>query len=178
VGGQSGDRGQALTRYQPAVDGEWITPARRGYRMRCCDCGLVHVIDFRLRPTLNGGRKLQYRATRDRRATAGSRHRTAEQLEHLWWTLLKTSMTKRESRQMPLTSKGSKIMKNMKKQYGEKKGESVFYGARNKGTIKGVEPPSRQRASAPKPAKKAKSKRTSTPERRSLARRFPDNTPA
>lgn len=40
---------------------------------------------------------------------------------------------------MPLTKKGSEIMHNMKKEYGDKKGESVFYASRNKGTIKGVE---------------------------------------
>ena len=40
---------------------------------------------------------------------------------------------------MPLTEKGKKIMKSMKKQYGKRKGETVFYASRNKGVIKGVE---------------------------------------
>ena len=40
---------------------------------------------------------------------------------------------------MPLKEKGKKIMKSMKKQYGKKKGETVFYASRNKGVIKGVE---------------------------------------
>jgi hypothetical protein len=40
---------------------------------------------------------------------------------------------------MPLTSKGKKIMKAMDKEYGDKKGEKVFYASRNKGVIKGVE---------------------------------------
>ena len=40
---------------------------------------------------------------------------------------------------MPLTTKGKKIMKSMKKQYGKSEGEKVFYASRNKGTIKGVE---------------------------------------
>lgn len=39
---------------------------------------------------------------------------------------------------MPLTKKGSKIIKNMEQEYGEKKGKSVFYASANKGTIKGV----------------------------------------
>ena len=39
---------------------------------------------------------------------------------------------------MPLTKKGSEIKAAMKKQYGEKKGEQVFYAAANKGTVKGV----------------------------------------
>jgi hypothetical protein len=40
---------------------------------------------------------------------------------------------------MPLTSKGEKILKNMEEEYGAKKGESVFYASRNKGTIGGVD---------------------------------------
>lgn len=40
---------------------------------------------------------------------------------------------------MPLTKKGAKIMRNMKKTYGAKKGKKVFFASRNKGRIKGVE---------------------------------------
>jgi len=39
---------------------------------------------------------------------------------------------------MPLTKKGQKIMRAMKKSYGAKKGKSVFYASQNKGTIKGT----------------------------------------
>ncbi len=39
---------------------------------------------------------------------------------------------------MPLTLKGKKILSNMKKEYGEKKGKQFFYASENKGTIKGV----------------------------------------
>lgn len=40
---------------------------------------------------------------------------------------------------MPLTRKGAKIKRAMKKTYGAKKGESVFYASINKGTVKGAE---------------------------------------
>jgi len=45
---------------------------------------------------------------------------------------------------MPLTPKGKKILKRMKKPkskggYGKSKGKKVFYASKNKGTIKGVE---------------------------------------
>ena len=40
---------------------------------------------------------------------------------------------------MPLTDKGKKIMKSMKKKYRKKKGETVFYASKNKGTIKNVD---------------------------------------
>jgi hypothetical protein len=39
---------------------------------------------------------------------------------------------------MPLTKKGAKIMKAMQKEYGSKRGKSVFYASFNKGIIKGV----------------------------------------
>ena len=40
---------------------------------------------------------------------------------------------------MPLTSKGKKILSSMKKQYGAKKGERIFYSSINKGKITGAE---------------------------------------
>jgi len=40
---------------------------------------------------------------------------------------------------MPLTKKGAKIMKAMKKEYGSEKGKAVFYASKNKGVIKGVD---------------------------------------
>lgn len=39
----------------------------------------------------------------------------------------------------PLTEKGKEIMKAMKEQYGEEKGEQVFYASKNKGSISGVD---------------------------------------
>lgn len=49
----------------------WITPRKRGYRLRCCDCRLVHEMDFRV----TDGGQAQFRARRDNRATAASRRR-------------------------------------------------------------------------------------------------------
>lgn len=40
---------------------------------------------------------------------------------------------------MPLTSKGAKVLSAMERQYGAKKGKSVFYASINKGKLKGVE---------------------------------------
>ena len=51
-------------------EGQWVQPVRRGYKMRCCDCGLVHRMDFRIR---NG--RAQLRAFRDNRATAAIRRK-------------------------------------------------------------------------------------------------------
>jgi len=39
---------------------------------------------------------------------------------------------------MPLSTKGNKILKSMKKQYGTKKGKSVFYAMEHSGKLKSV----------------------------------------
>ena len=61
-------------RYPAVTAGEWVQPTRTGYRFMCCDCGLVHIMDFRLVDNTRGsGKKIQFRAHRDNRATAGAR---------------------------------------------------------------------------------------------------------
>jgi len=42
-----------MTKYRQEIEGEdgWsrdIAPQMKGYKMACCDCGLVHDIDFRV----------------------------------------------------------------------------------------------------------------------------------
>ncbi len=39
---------------------------------------------------------------------------------------------------MPLTEKGAKIKKSIKKTYGKEKGTEIFYKSQQKGTIKGT----------------------------------------
>lgn len=53
-------------RYKQQYDGEWIRPRRKNYYMKCCDCGLVHRIDFRLVGTKNR-RIIEFRAHRLKR---------------------------------------------------------------------------------------------------------------
>lgn len=50
--------------YERPKAGQWVQPVRRGYRLQCCDCGLVHRLDFRI----HEGR-VQFRAWRHERAT-------------------------------------------------------------------------------------------------------------
>lgn len=47
---------------------DWIQPVSTGYKMACCDCGLVHTMDFRI---YEG--RVQLRASRNNRATAAKR---------------------------------------------------------------------------------------------------------
>lgn len=41
---------------------------------------------------------------------------------------------------MPKTKKGKKVFAALKKEYGAKKGESVYYALVNSGKLKGAEP--------------------------------------
>lgn len=53
---------------------EWVLPVADGYQMECCDCGLVHTVDFRV---IDG--RAQMRMRRDNRATLMKRrHRFPE----------------------------------------------------------------------------------------------------
>jgi hypothetical protein len=38
-----------MKKYDEPEANEWILPVKRGYRISCCDCGLVHEIDFRIK---------------------------------------------------------------------------------------------------------------------------------
>ena len=42
----------------------WVQPIRRGYKLACCDCGLVHTTDFRVRDG-----RAQFRVRRNERST-------------------------------------------------------------------------------------------------------------
>ena len=55
--------------YYHVVDGEWIGVPRRGYKEQCCDCGLIHRLNFRV--TKKG--QIEIQAFRDARATNGAR---------------------------------------------------------------------------------------------------------
>lgn len=59
-------------RYEKVESGEWVQPQRKGYKMMCCDCGLVHVMDFRI-VKQGKGQGIQFRAFRNERATAAAR---------------------------------------------------------------------------------------------------------
>jgi len=39
---------------------------------------------------------------------------------------------------MPLTKKGQKIKRAMRKEYGKEEGDRVYYSSQNKGVIKGT----------------------------------------
>ena len=62
-------------KYPKINDNDLIQPVRRGYRMACCDCRLVHEIDFFVVKYGSRGQftKVRFRARRNNRATAAMR---------------------------------------------------------------------------------------------------------
>lgn len=74
-------------RYAQVFTTDWVIPVRsnkrggpdkrsqRGHRMACCDCGLVHIMNFRVRKG-----RVEFQAIRERRATAALRRRSGVKL--------------------------------------------------------------------------------------------------
>ena len=54
--------------YPVIAYGEWTRPRMKNFREQCCDCGLVHRLDFRI---VEG--QIEFRTRRDDRATAAVR---------------------------------------------------------------------------------------------------------
>ncbi len=62
-------------RYTKHKAGEWVSPVHKGYKLRCCDCGLVHKVDFRVVTRGSGRKDVEFRVFRDERATAAVRRK-------------------------------------------------------------------------------------------------------
>ena len=56
--------------YYKVTDGEWITVHWKGNKDQCCDCGLIHRVNYRINE--DSGR-LEVQVFRDYRATNGAR---------------------------------------------------------------------------------------------------------
>lgn len=59
-------------RYDKPEPGTWVNPVKNGYKFMCCDCGLVHRMEFKHVP-YGLGRRIMFRVWRDNRATASAR---------------------------------------------------------------------------------------------------------
>jgi len=51
-------------RYHPVKSGEWVQPVRKNYYMKCCDCGLVHRMNFKLIKYGDNKNTIQFQAFR------------------------------------------------------------------------------------------------------------------
>jgi hypothetical protein len=67
-----------LTEFHDWDDGEWHEPIHDGYLMACCDCGLVHRVDFAIRD----GEQVQMRWFREDDLTAEERDARNITVEH------------------------------------------------------------------------------------------------
>lgn len=56
----------------------WVLPVMEGYRMACCDCGLVHEVDFRV---TNNYDRVELRMRRNNRSTAQVRRHMKDKLD-------------------------------------------------------------------------------------------------
>ena len=55
--------------YYHVTDGEWVEIPMRNHMDQCCDCGLIHRMNFRI----NAKGRIEVQAFRDARATNGAR---------------------------------------------------------------------------------------------------------
>jgi hypothetical protein len=62
-------RNKYLEGYEQVYDGSWVPMAKKGQELQCCDCGLVHRIDFRV----SSVGRIDARFYRDNRLTASAR---------------------------------------------------------------------------------------------------------
>lgn len=60
--------------YEQIEDGRWYPTNLRNQREQCCDCGLVHIIDYRVKK-IGRRNELEFRVKRDDRATDRIRKR-------------------------------------------------------------------------------------------------------
>ena len=75
----------------PLEEGEWSPITRKSHFFCCCDCGLVHRLDFKSR-----GGKIFFRAFRDNRATSQRRRHGKPDLikgEDLTWRMVRKDST-------------------------------------------------------------------------------------
>ena len=76
-----------LGQFKKVKAGEWQQPVMRGYLMECCDCGLVHRVDFMVRIDGRGRARVLLRAWRAgiRKAKRAALRRELEKLEARKW---------------------------------------------------------------------------------------------
>ena len=60
---------KSRSKYYHVSDGEWIDIPWRGFKEQCCDCGLIHKLNFKV----DDKGKLWMQTHRDYRATNGAR---------------------------------------------------------------------------------------------------------
>lgn len=65
-------------KYYYQKDNEWVLPNQKNHKLGCCDCGLIHAIDFRI-VTVSGKLEVQFRARRNSKLTKARRKQMISQ---------------------------------------------------------------------------------------------------
>lgn len=60
-------------RYRQVHEGEWVKPVMKKYHMQCCNCGIVHLIDFKV-IKWGRGHKVLLRAFLKTKTKKGKKH--------------------------------------------------------------------------------------------------------
>lgn len=63
----------AKSEYYHVTDGEWIRVPLRNYKEQCCDCSLIHRLNFKIKKDKNGRNELWIQTFRDGKSTGGAR---------------------------------------------------------------------------------------------------------
>lgn len=74
IGGQAVTKHQQINAIHPDGWSGWVYPIMGGYKFTCCDCGLVHEMDFRVTHDYN---RVEFRVRRDNRSTGQVRRHMA-----------------------------------------------------------------------------------------------------
>jgi hypothetical protein len=81
------------TAYYKPKAGEWVQPVRRNYRLACCDCGLVHLVDFRAKH-----KRIQFKVRRATRNTAAIRRTKHAFVPRKWLDMIGARLLKATGR--------------------------------------------------------------------------------
>lgn len=64
-----------MAKFKQVHPNEWQMPVMNGYKMACCDCGLVHILDFKVIDENDHEKEIDnvrvlFKADRNNRSTA------------------------------------------------------------------------------------------------------------
>lgn len=57
-----------IKRFKQVTSGEWVQPRMRNYFIKCCDCGLIHRMNFKVVVDREGFVRVRFQAFRAKKA--------------------------------------------------------------------------------------------------------------
>lgn len=65
-------------RCKPVGPGEWVRPVMKNYFMQCCDCGLIHRMNFAVTIDRHGTARVIFQAFRAKPERPKQKHRSGK----------------------------------------------------------------------------------------------------